>query len=184
MKKPISDRIFSVEEYIQYEWKAERRHEFMNGLLFEKPEEKDLHNEITMAVLFELVKQLKEKKYEVYFIDLKVAIPDGKKYYYPDIFVTKEERSENNRYIKFHPEIIVEVVSKSTHITDYTDKYIDYTKIPSLKYYIIVEPETILITVCERSVINEWITHKYTQLNDVVQLQKMNVSFSLSDVYK
>jgi len=48
----------------------------------------------------------------------------------------------------------------------------------------IVEPETILITVYERTEANEWIAHKYTQLKDIVQLDKMNVSFSLQDVYK
>jgi len=94
----------------------------------------------------------------------------------------KEEKNEKNRYIKYHPEIIVEVVSESTQVTDYVDKYIDYTKIPSLQYYMIVEPETVLITVYERTETNEWVTRKYTQLKDNVQLEKMNVSFTLQDV--
>jgi Uma2 family endonuclease len=113
-----------------------------------------------------------------------VAIPGDNKYYDADIFVTKEEKSENNRYIKYQPEIIVEVVSESTQVTDYVDKYIDYTKIPSLQYYIIVEPETVLITVYERTATNEWSTRKYTQVKDIVLLEKMNISFFLQDVYK
>src|SRR5207244_6220114 len=113
--------------------------------------------------------------YELYCIDLKVAIPGGIKFYYPDVFATKEERNENNRYIKSQSEIIVEVVSESTQVTDYVDKYIDYTKIPSLQYYIIVEPETILITVYERTETNNCIAHKYTKLKDIVQLEKLNL---------
>jgi Uma2 family endonuclease len=105
-------------------------------------------------------------------------------FYYPDVFAPREEKNENNRYIKYQPEIIVEVVSESTQVTDYVDKYIDYTKIPSRQYYMIVEPETILITVYERTATNEWITRKHTQLKDVIQLDKMNISFSLQDVYK
>ena len=184
MKQPISDKIFSIEEYIMYEWKSERRHEFINGQLFEKAEEKDINNEITLALSVVLRTLLKNKKYELYFIDVKVAIPGGNKYYYPDVFATKEEKNENNRYIKYQSEIIVEVVSETTHVTDYVDKYIDYTKIPSLQYYMIVEPETILITVYERTETNNWVAHKYTQLKDIVQLEKMNVSFLLQDVYK
>ena len=46
--------------------------------------------------------------------DVKVAIPGGKKFYYPDVFFTKEERSQNNQHIKTEPEIIVEVVSETT----------------------------------------------------------------------
>jgi len=115
---------------------------------------------------------------------MKVKIHEENKYYYPDLLATKEAKSENNKYIKYEPEIIIEVVSESSQVTDYVDKYIDYTKIPSLQYYIIVEPETILITVYERSGTNEWTTRKYTQLKDIVQLEKMNLSFALQDVYK
>ena len=46
--------------------------------------------------------------------DVKVAIPGGKKFYYPDVFFTKEERNQNNQHIKTEPEIIVEVVSETT----------------------------------------------------------------------
>ena len=46
--------------------------------------------------------------------DVKVAILDGKKFYYPDVFFTKGERNQNNQHIKTEPEIIVEVVSETT----------------------------------------------------------------------
>jgi Uma2 family endonuclease len=183
MRTAESDKIFTVEEYIQYEWKSERRHEFINGQLFEMPGEKDINNEIATELLIILRNFLKEKGYTIYTHDMKVKIHEESKYYYPDLFATKEAKSENNKYIKYEPEIVVEVVSESSQVTDYVDKYIDYTKIPSLQYYMIVEPETILITVYERTEANEWIAHKYTQLKDVVQLDKMNVSFSLQDVY-
>ena len=184
MKQPIRDRIFSVNEYIQYEWESERRHEFINGQLFEMRGEKDINNLIAGVIYILFTSLLKSKNYLVFNHDVKVAIPDGNKYYYPNVFITKEEMNDNNRYIKYQPEIIVEVVSESTHVTDYVDKYIDYTKIPSLQYYMIVEPETILIIVYERTEINNWIAHKYMQLKDIVQLEKMSVSFSLQHVYK
>jgi len=182
MRTAESDKIFTVEEYITYELTSETRHEFINGQLFEMAGEKDINNLIAGIIYILLTNSL--KNYLVFNHDIKVAIPGGSKYYYPDVFATREEKNENNRYIKYQPEIIVEVVSESTQVTDYVDKYIDYTKIPSLQYYMIVEPETILITVYERTATNEWITRKYTQLKDVVQLDKMNVSFSLQDVYK
>src|SRR6266542_6334788 len=184
MRTAANDRIFTVEEYIQNELTSEIRHEFINGQLFEMPGEKDINNEMAGSIYVLLLNFLKDKGYIIYSHDVKIAIPGGNKYYYPDVFVTKEEKNENNRYVKYQPEIIVEVVSESTQITDYVDKYIDYTKIPSLQYYMIVEPETILITVYERTETNEWVTRKYTQLKDIVQLGKMNVSFSLQDVYK
>src|SRR4051812_24178505 len=132
------------------------------------PEKKPLIIKSIM-VRFLFTQILESKGYEVFAHDVKVAIAGGNKFYYPDVFVTKEPETESNSYIKSKPEIIVEVVSESTHVTDYVDKYVDYTKIPSLQYYLIVEPETILITVYERTEINNWIAHKYTQLKDIVQ---------------
>lgn len=184
MRTAQSDKIFTVEEYIKHELTSERRHEFVNGQLFEMAGEKDINNEIAFIISVIFLNLLKSKGYTIYNHDVKVAIPGGTKFYYPDVFVTREEKNENNRYIKQQPEIIVEVVSESTQVTDYVDKYIDYTKILSLQYYMIVEPETILITVYERTETNEWTTRKYTQLKNVIQLEKMNVSFTLQDVYK
>src|ERR1051325_1180201 len=123
----------TVEEYIQYELTAERRHEYINGQLFEMPGEKDINNEMAFEIGV-LLRPLKAKDYSIHIEGVKVAIPGGQKYYYPDVFATKETRNENNRYIKYEPELIVEVLSPSTYTTDTVDKYIAYTTIPTLKY--------------------------------------------------
>jgi Uma2 family endonuclease len=66
--------------------------------------------------------------YKVFNHDVKVVSHDRSKYCYPDIFVTKEPAAENNQYIKYEPEVIVEVISSSAYITDtVVDKYIAYT---------------------------------------------------------
>ncbi|MBC7650297.1 MAG: Uma2 family endonuclease [Deinococcales bacterium] len=41
-------------------------------------------------------------------------------------------------------------MSESTQINDYVNKYINYTKMQLLQYYMIVEPETTLITLYTR----------------------------------
>jgi Uma2 family endonuclease len=91
------------------------------------------------------------KSYQVYMNDVKVGIPGGTKYFYPDVFITREQRTEGNQYIKYSPELIVEVVSPSTHITDTVDKYLAYSTIPSLKYYLIAEPETVYVIVYSKN---------------------------------
>ncbi len=81
----------------------------------------------------------------MYINDVKVKAFGEEKYYYPDVFITKEPKTIDNRYIKSEPVLIIEVVSPSSQVNDYLDKYIAYTKIPSLQYYLIVEPDTTLI---------------------------------------
>jgi len=182
MDTATADKIYTLAEYIAHEWTAQCRHEFINGQLFEMPGEKDINNEMAGLLYMLLLNFLKVKGYNVYNHDVKVGLPDEAKYYYPDVFVTKEKRTENNIYIKFEPELIVEVVSESSQVNDYVDKYINYTKIPALKYYMIVEPETTLITLYALEN-GTWTTHKYVNKTDMVQLPHFGLGFKVSDVY-
>ncbi|HVF97144.1 MAG TPA: Uma2 family endonuclease [Flavisolibacter sp.] len=69
----------------------------------------------------------------------------------PNVFVTKEPQTAANEYIQYEPEPIVEVISPLSRITDTVDKYIDYSAIPSLKYYLVVEPEVTYVTLYARN---------------------------------
>ncbi len=172
----------SVEEYIQYELRSERRHECIDGKLFEMPGEKDINNEL-VGEFYSLFKALlRPKGFQVFMNDVKVAIPDSARYYYPDVFLTAEPKTPDNQYIKRSPVLIVEVVSPGSQTQDYVHKYLDYTKIPSLEYYLIAEPETVLITVYERDG-DEWVARKYTRLEDVVELPRLGVELRLGEVY-
>jgi Uma2 family endonuclease len=183
MRSATSDKIFTVDEYIRHELISERRSEFINGQLFEMPGEKDINNEIAGNLYILLSSLLKSLGYFVYAHDVKVKIFGENKYYYPDLFVTKEVKTASNQYVKSEPILIVEVVSETSQVSDYVDKYIDYTKIPSLQYYLIIEPDTLLITCYRRDNESAWVTTKYTGLEDEVVLHKLNVSFLLKDVY-
>ncbi len=182
MKALVKNVKLTVEEYIQHELKAERRSEYINGQLVEMPGEKDINNELAGLIYMLLIKLLKPQGFSVYNHDVKVAIPNEEKYFYPDVFATREVRIAINQYIKYAPEIIVEVVSPGSHSHDYIDKYIEYTKIPSLQYYLIVEPETILITMYVRTG-NGWEVQKFTKLTDEISLPALESSLLLKDIY-
>jgi Uma2 family endonuclease len=184
MRTGTSTKLLSVEEYIRHEWTAQARSEFINGQLFEMPGEKDINNEIAGNLYILLSTLLKSLGHFVYSHDVKVKIWGENKYYYPDVFVTKEAKNALNQYIKSEPVLIVEVVSETSQVNDYVDKYIDYTKIPSLQYYLIVEPETLLITCYKRGEQSEWVTSKHTRLEDEVKLDFFGVSLKLKDVYQ
>lgn len=174
----------SVAEYTEYELKAERRHEYVNGQLFEMPGEKDINNQIAVFICLYLMQQLFQKGYQVLINDVKVAIPGGQKYYYPDVFATNEPRTEQNQYIKYEPQIIAEVLSPSTYITDTVDKYLAYTTIPSLKYYLTVEPESVYVTLYAKNEEGKWEAMPYVKKEDTIQLPLLGLSLPLSEIYK
>ena len=174
----------TVEEYIQFELQSERRHEFINGQLIEMPGEKRINNRIALNISTYLIQQLRPKGYEICMNDVKVASHDRTKYFYPDVFITKEKITEQNQYIQYEPELIVEVISPSTHITDTVDKYIAYTAIPSLQYYLIVEPETVYVTLFSKNAEGKWEAMSYVRKDAVIPLSLLDVSLPLSEVYK
>jgi Uma2 family endonuclease len=182
MNASVNDKILTVEEYIQHELKAERRSEYINGQLFEMPGEKDINNIIAGILYLLCMKQLQPKGYFVFNHDIKIGIPNEQKYFYPDVFATKEQRTEFNQYIKHSPELIIEVVSASSHSNDYIDKFIAYTKIPSLQYYLIVEPETILVTLYKRTS-DGWEVEKFTKLTEVIALPVLDIKLPMSEIY-
>jgi Uma2 family endonuclease len=174
--------MISVEEYIRSEWDAENRHEYVEGEIIEIPLSNDTHNQIVGNIFFAVCKNLRKANYQVYAIDIKVSLPGGTKIFYPDLFATKEPKYVDNQYIKYFPEIIVEVVSPGSHSHYYIDKYLEYTKIISLQYYLIVEPETILITMYARSA-EVWELQKFTKLSDEISLPSLGANLLLQDIY-
>ena len=57
------------------------------------------------------------------------------------LFITKEKFNSATGYILHDVELIVEVLSPGTRLFGTVDKFIEYKKIPSLKYYPLAEPE-------------------------------------------
>ena len=174
----------TVEEYIQFELTAECRHELINGQLFEMPGEKRTNNRIAGNIYMFLRHQVESMGYETYSHDMKVANRDRTKYFYPDVFATKEPLTEANEYIQYQPELIVEVISPSSRITDTIDKYIDYTGIPSLNYYLVIEPDVTYVTLYAKNTDGKWEAMLYTSLNDVIPLPMLRISVPLLEVYK
>jgi len=175
------DIALTEEEYINFELHSEIRHEFVNGKLIDMPGESLLHNHIVSNILVALKTVLHGKKYNVFIEDVKVKLPDEVKYYYPDLFVTKEKIT--NTFIANQPELIVEVLSESTRKYDTVDKFINYQKFPSLQCYILVEPEITLVQLFYREG-EDWQMRSFTQISDVLQMNVLNISLSLKEIYR
>lgn len=69
-----------------------------------------------------------------------VRIDEGRKvrYYYPDFVITCEEVDDNASYLR-SPCFITEVLSKSTRNIDRREKLNDYTALPSVQGYLLVD---------------------------------------------
>lgn len=114
---------------------------------------------------------------------MKIANHDRTNYFYPAVFATKESQTEANEYIQCAPDLIVEVISPFLRITDTVDKYIGYSAVPSLNYYLVVEPEVTYITLYAKNEEGKWGATLYS-LSGVIPLPLLEFSLPLNEVYK
>lgn len=177
-------KTYTVSEYFLLEESGDVRHEFINGNLIEMSGASREHHKICKRLLRPLENLLYNKGYEVYIENMKVKIQNENQYYYPDIFITREAETDENKYVQFEPELIVEVLSETTRTKDMVDKFIQYRKINSLNYYLVVEPEKYLVLCNFKDEKGEWDMVSYTKPDETIQLPKLNISFPVSDIYK
>ena len=63
--------------------------------------------------------------------NMKAQIPGENIYFYPDIIVTREPQTDENRYAQLQSELIAGVTSETTRTKDMIDKLLQYQKFPS-----------------------------------------------------
>jgi Uma2 family endonuclease len=178
------EKILSEKEYISFELQSDIKHEYVNGKLIDMPGESDLHNQIALNCCILLKDLLKNKGYSLFIEGVKVKVPGENKYYYPDVFITKEPLSNGVSYIKEKPELIIEVLSDSTRKYDTVDKFINYQQFNSLQYYLLVEPEIVLISVFSRSEGGDWNLNTYSKDTETIDLPALGISFDAGEIYR
>lgn len=177
------EKTLSEDEYIKFELESDIRHEYVNGKLIDMPGESDLNNQLALNCCILLKMLLKNKGYSFFIEGVKIKVPHENKYFYPDVFITKEPLSAGTVYIKERPELIIEILSESTRKYDTVDKFINYQKFNSLQYYMLVEPETFFISVFTRLENDDWNLHTYSKETDIIQLSQLGISFTVKEIY-
>jgi Uma2 family endonuclease len=169
----------SDDEYFAFEEASELKHELINGDLYEMSGSSKYHNKLERFIANFLEGLLNKNKYEVFIEGFKVKTPNGN-FFYPDVIVCA---NNSERYYTTEPLLLVEVLSETTRKFDLTDKFIQYQKIPTLQYYLCVEPEQQVIFFYFKNESGEWLAETYTKDESIINLPALNISFSVKDVY-
>jgi Uma2 family endonuclease len=75
------------------------------------------------------------------------------------------------------------VLSETTRTKDMVDKFIQYRKINTLSYYILVEPGKCLVLCNIKNKKGEWDMASYTKPGEIIQLPALDISLPLHDIY-
>ena len=178
-------RIYTPEEYLEFERKSEIRHELIDGEIYEMAGAVRRHNRISVNVLRLLDNQLLERDCNVYGSDMRVKITVAGNYTYPDIVaVCGEEIFEDaTEDTLVNPMLIVEVLSKSTEAYDRGGKFEYYQTIESFQEYVLITQEPFRVEQYVRKDKNVWTYFEFRKSEDVVKLNSIDCELVLQDIY-
>jgi Uma2 family endonuclease len=175
----------SPEEYLAAERAAEDKSEYVDGLMYAMAGSSLRHNLIVANVIVSLGVQLKNRPCGVFPSDLKVRVPDSRKFFYPDVSVIcgEPEFADDQRDVILNPIVVVEVLSESTAAFDRGKKFQSYQQIPSLQEYLLVSQEEFLVEHYLRQANNRWLYTQTGGTGETIALPSVECRLALRDVY-
>ena len=185
--EPQPDRShLTIAEYNQLEEETQQRYEYHNGEVFAMAGGDPVHNTIGVNTTTVLNQLLREKSCNVFNSDQKVYIDFIKKSLYPDASVTcgPVERSDKDTKAIVNPVLLVEVLSDSTEAYDRGKKFEYFSKLPSLREYVLLsqhEPKAQLHY--RTSDTNLWQIIWVSELDQTLTLQSLSIETTLKELY-
>lgn len=174
----------SMEEYLAGELRSEVRHEYVDGVVYAMAGASAEHNRIAGNIFGELRQRLRGTKCEPFINDMKLKAPisTGDIFYYPDVMVVCDP-SDNAKYYRERPAVVIEVISPETERTDRREKAIAYGLIPSVQAYVMVEQTEIRATILRRAQ-PQWTTEVIAGRDAVLKLPIIGIDIPLARVYE
>ncbi len=180
------EKTYTVAEYFEIDTDSEVKLEYHNGKIIPTSGEITTHSKIVVKIITVLSNLLDDQPFEVYNSEVKVQIPEYKKFVYPDVMVVRGQPVyfENRKDIITNPLLVVEVLSPSTQRHDKTNKFLMYRTLPSLKEYVLVEQDQARVTTLFRNDAQHWEDTDVVGLDQSVRLRSIESEITLARIYK
>ncbi|MBO0348805.1 Uma2 family endonuclease [Phormidium pseudopriestleyi FRX01] len=185
MTSTLSQRTYTVDEYLAQEIASQDRHEYRNGALVLMPGGTPNHNQITLNLAGSLNFALRRQPYRVFIAAQRLWIPDRRIYTYPDVMVVGQpvELQEGRKDTVTNAIVIAEVLSQSTRSYDKDGKFAAYRSIDSFREYLLIDQYTAHVEHYTKTDGQAWLFREYDGLEATVSLQSFEFSLSLADLY-
>src|SRR5712691_2110500 len=163
-----AEKLMCLEEFLDWERKQPKRHEFANGVITLMTGASAAHVRIAGNIAFALRQRLRGTGCEAFGSDMKVIANGTVRY--PDISVTCQPIGDRDDRIT-EPVVVIEVLSPTTERIDRGRKKFDYFATPSIRQYAIVEQDERLVDL-------------YTRTDAGWNLSSIGVELSLDAIYE
>ncbi len=186
MSTDVRPKRYTLEEYLEMEYRSNRRHYFYDGIVSPMTYTSDNHGLIVTNLIGELHAQAKGTDFRIYPSDRMLYVPACRLNYYPDVMIVKGEpvfhRHTEKMYATLNPYALIEVLSPSTETQDRFDKWPCYRRIESLQQYVLVAQDRVYFDIYNR--VGQTDTWENTYLDDLSgSLRIAGFDIQVHDVY-
>ena len=178
-------RYYTPEEYLELEEAADYRSEYINGQIIPMAGGTANHNRISLNLSAALNFAFRQQDYEVFMGDVRLWITQKRTYTYPDVMILAGEPEffNNRKDIILNPQIIVEVLSKSTKGYDREDKFEAYRTISTFQEYLLIDQTRIHVDQFSKTGKKQWALREYDEEDEAIALVSVPFEISLQDLY-
>ncbi len=175
------DRRISVEEYLETERCSPVKREYVQGRVYALAGASDRHVRLAGNLYALLWQAARGGPCRVYTSDMKLRVgPD--RFYYPDVMVVCDP-DDTEPYYKTRPCFVAEVLSPATEAVDRREKLLAYQEVPSLRGYLLVDPERVHGEYYRRDSEGRWWRVELAG-GGTVPVDSLGVGLDLGEVYE
>ena len=179
-----SQRRYSLDEYFAVEETSQVKNEYYDGEIFAMAGASLQHNRIAANLLSLIRPAVASRGCEAFGSDLRVQTPGGL-FTYPDVSVVCGEPLlvQGRPDTLTNPLLLIEVLSDATREYDRGQKFALYKEIPSLREYMLVEQNGVLVEAFQVSG-SKWEPHVYDSLDATLPAESIGITIPLREVYR
>lgn len=181
----VTEKRYTPEEYFQLEETATDRHEYLAGEIIVMTGGTPNHNRIAGNFYRRFPLTIQNQAYDIFLSDLRLAVPAYRLYTYPDIMIVKGEPIlEIGRTDTItNPQVIIEVLSKSTREYNRGDKFKFYRSIETFEEYIFIDQYSYYVEQFYKQG-DHWAFRDYQGEEAILTLLSVDFQIPLSDLYR
>ena len=174
------------DEYLVIENEAVFKSEFYNGEMFAMSGASHHHNNLQINLIVELGGRLKGGKCRVYGSDLRVKVKRTGLYTYPDVVIACDPEVEKKLGVEtlLNPQVVFEILSKSTESYDRGTKFQQFQRLPSVMEYVLVSQDRMVIERYVRQPDETWNLKTFDDPSGQFSLATVKVKIPLADIYR
>jgi Uma2 family endonuclease len=113
--------------------------------------------------------------------DVKVKV--RRRFRYPDLVVTCDDRDKSAIKLFRYPKLIVEVLSPGTEAVDRGQKLREYQGLSTLQEYVLVNSDQMIIEIYRRGEKRGWLYESYVA-GETVELQSVEFFCAIDQIYE